>query len=711
MKQPVLFLTLVAAAGLALHDVSAAHGGTYRGPVDVVPPAGGGGGGGGGPAPGRAPGNSAPTPHAGGSQTGTPAPALGPKRPQASVTTAGLDSGPDTTQWQYWWGFNKEPYLDLKAHVHAGLPLTGSDDFFLGAGQREFSRDTMAPSPVVVRERIAPALLRALREERSTDILDACLIAVAKIGEERDEGGTAPLAAAIRPFQADAKVQLSETAAVALGILADDSKENVELLRALLEDRSAGLLREHGIAMGGAVPTRTRAFAAFGLGLIGNTARDEMRARIVEALIGFLEGDARTQASADVAVACLTSLGLTPLPVDLAAGPVDVSDGWTRPEVVVSLADQVRYLMSFYEDRDGRGFLVRAHVPTAVGRLLAAAPDDSWLRDAVIARFVADLDEFSGEAREVQQSCVQALGQLADCDDDPGDVRIRAALMAIADGSLADQQARNYALIALGRAGGRAGHGAGDPFAALAGPARANPRSFLIGKLARAKSAARPWAALALAVLERSRIDAGRQPSADVRAALRTALKDARSPVEIGGLAVAVGIAQDAAAGEVLRAQLKRTADDEARGFCALALGLVGDQAAVQSIEELIAKAKYRPHLLKAGAIGLGLLGDKAIVPELVSMLEQASALSAQAAIASALGFIGDERSVDPLIALLADEAKTDLARGFAAAALGIVADKERLPWNTKIAVGVNYTANTATLTLPQNGTGILDLL
>jgi HEAT repeat protein len=92
-------------------------------------------------------------------------------------------------------------------------------------------------------------------------------------------------------------------------------------------------------------------------------------------------------------------------------------------------------------------------------------------------------------------------------------------------------------------------------------------------------------------------------------------------------------------------------------------------------------------------------------------MLNEASGLSSQAAISSALGFIGDARSIDPLIELLKDKQKTDLARGFAAVALGIVADKEDLPWNTKISVNINYRASTPTLTSPDVGTGILDIL
>ena len=74
------------------------------------------------------------------------------------------------------------------------------------------------------------------------------------------------------------------------------------------------------------------------------------------------------------------------------------------------------------------------------------------------------------------------------------------------------------------------------------------------------------------------------------------------------------------------------------------------------------------------------------------------------------MGFIGDKRSIGPLVAMLEDQDKTDRARGFAAVALGIVADKEELPWNSKIAGDLNYRASTATLN-DTGGTGILNIL
>jgi len=711
MKKLVIAAALVGIGSLCLQDISSGHGGTYRGPGDTVPPGGGGGGGGAGAPGAPAPGAPAPTAPGAPAPTSGAAPAGGPAGPKKPKSSGGIDTGPDLTVWQYWWGFNKEPYINLKAHIHGQRVLTGSDEFFLGQGEVEQSADTLAPSQALIRGKIVPALKKVLKNERSNDIIDGSLIALAKIGDELEENGSAPMSDEIKPFLSDSSQQLSETAAVALGILANDSEENVDILLHMLNDESPALRSDYDVQIVGAVPTRSRAFAAYGLGLIGYSARDEVRTRIVANMTGILDGEGKTMGTRDIPVACLIATGLTKLPFDPTVDMLETAKGWPKPEQITNRTEQVQFLMNFYED-DANNFMVRAHVPMAVARLLddEQIPGDYWLRAAVAKRFLKDVTKASKEAREVQQSCVQALGVMGDCDDDPVDADIRDALMAVHE-ELADQQARNFALIALGQVAGHPGTGAGDPIAGLNAPKKENPRSFLIGQLAKAKSGTRPWAALGLAVMERSLADAKVPGSTDARAALRTALADAKSPVEVGGYAIAVGIIQDEAATDILSEKLDRLSDDEARGYCAVGLGLVGARGKIIQITDVVSKSKYKPDLLKSAAIGLGLLGDKEIVKGLVSMLEEASALSAQAAISSALGFIGDKRSVEPLIALLEDKDKTDLARGFAAVALGIVADKEPLPWNSKIAVNINYRANTTTLTSPDAGTGILDLL
>jgi HEAT repeat protein len=626
----------------------------------------------------------------------------------------GGEAAADLDIWQYWWGFNKEPYINLKAHVHAGAVVTGSDDFFLGHGEKSQSRDSLRPSEEAVRGKVVPALIQALQTERSNDIVTGCMVALAKIGDAKTESGDSQMAAEIKKFLADPNQEIAETAAVALGILANEAKSNLDILTLLLENNSAKLRTDHKINVNGEVNYRSRAFAAFGLGLIGAKAKDENKKLIVDTLVKMLDGESRTMSTRDVAVACLTSLGLTPLPIDAAqmTTPIDVKR-FGKVAEVKTRQDQILWLMNYFEDVQGLNRLVRAHVPRAVALLLSDCPADYWLRNAVAQRFLNDISKSSTEKREVQQSCIIALGQIGDCDDQPVDIQIREGLMKVEEELKGDLMARNFAMIALAQACGRPGAGGADPIAGLnAKKEKDSPRAYLLNTLTKGKtSASKSWAALALGVMERALSDAKFQTNADVRFALRNSLKEAKSPMEVGAFAVSVGLIKDPEAKDVLKEKLGTITDAEARGYVAVGVGLVDDRTSIEQITEIIRKSKYQPDLLKSAAIGLGLLGDKQIVTELVTMLGDASALSSQAAISSALGFIGDARSIDPLITMLQDKQKTDRARGFAAVALGIVSDKEDLPWNTKISVNINYRANTTTLTAADTGTGILDIL
>jgi HEAT repeat protein len=702
MKKILIASALAALGAVALQDISAGHGGTYRGPGDTVPPGGGGGGG----APG-APGAGGPaTPGPGG--PGTPGPA-GPGAPSggasAATSSGGGEQGPDLTIWQYWWGFNREPYLNLKAHIHSGSVQTGSDEFFLGRGEQDQSRDSLRPSELDIREKIVPALVKALKTEQSNDIISGCLVALAKIGDAKDESGDgkSQMAEHIKSRLTDGNQEIQETAAVALGILANEA--NIDLLRALLYNESSKL-RDFGVQYNGSVPERTRAFAAYGLGLIGYKASDAGKARVVESLVQWLDSEGKTISQRDIPVACLTSLGLTALPIDPAATPIDLSKKFERPTKVATRQDQVLWLLSFFNDEQNP-FLNRAHAPIAMARLLADSGNSYWLRSAIGNTLADVLSEHDKSQNEIKQSCILALGQIGDCDADEVDAKIRKSLMEAYE-SMADEQSKNFILISLAQVAGNAGEGA-SPTAGLQ-EKKGNPRAFLLERLG-GKPATRAWAGLALAVMERSLDDDNQGSSNESKMALAKALDDANSPPEIGALAIAIGIVRYEGAKENLRSKFEKVSEPDARGFAAIGLGLMDDRGSIQTITEVLRKSKYQPELLKSAAIGLGLLGDKDIVPELISMLESAAGLSSQAAISSALGFIGDSRSINPLIAMLEDKQKTDRARGFAAVALGIVADKEELPWNAKISVNTNYRANTTTLTSPDTGTGILDIL
>jgi HEAT repeat protein len=186
-------------------------------------------------------------------------------------------------------------------------------------------------------------------------------------------------------------------------------------------------------------------------------------------------------------------------------------------------------------------------------------------------------------------------------------------------------------------------------------------------------------------------------------------LRAENSPL-VAAYAIGSGILGNVEFTEPLLEKLERIADDEARGYICVALGMIGATEAIVPINDIIKDSSYRPQLLRQAAIALGLLGDKNIVDELVDTLEATNSLATQAALSSALGFIGDKRSIAPLVDLLENQEVTASARGFAAVALGIVADKEYLPWNSKIATDLNYRASTVTLN-DQEGNGILNIL
>ncbi len=677
---------LAGAACLALSVPVHAHGGTYRGPGDTVPPGGSGraGRGTGPPTPG------APT------GLGSGGNAAGPTHPtsRSPVTTpGGFDPAVDLTQWSFWWGFNKDPYLRLKSRVHSGAVRTGSGDWFLGDGQRDQGRDTLRPTAQQIEQEVVPALLQALEQERDNDIVTGCLVALAKIGEPLAEDGSSGLAERFAGFLSDPSQEISETAAIALGILAHES--SVPILVDLLNDTEAGRARVQTQTQ---VDQRTRAFAAFGLALVGaRTSRPGVRLTITETLSRAL-GE-QDSADRDVKVAVVVALGLVPLQE---LGEEEAPSG---DEPTPCRRAQLDLLLDYFRSDENPG-LVRAHVPTALVRLLEGTPE-AWrgFQKLRIAReLLASLKPSRNEPNEVVQSCALALGRLGDLDEDKVDREIRAALLAVPE-QHADQQARRFALVAAAELVHGARPGA-DTESGL------NEVSAHLAKtLSRGKSEARPWAGLALGVLGNG---LGNQPfetrlAAENALALRHALAQEKSDSRLGAYAIAAGISHDQEATSLLLDRLERTRNDTTRGYLCLGLGLLGAREALDPMRSVVQRSKYRPELLQQAAIALGLLGDKALVPELIDRLEQTESSAISAALCQALGFIGDSRSIGPLVNLLA-EGKSTRARGFAAVALGIVADKEPLPWNAKIGVGLNYRAATHTLTSLE-GTGILNIL
>lgn len=680
---------LTAALAFLASQPALGHGGTYRGPGDTVPPGGGVGGGGGGPnGPGPVSGPNGP-----GSGLGGP---LGPGGVAGGQGPGQPDSGAalqaDLTGWSFWWEFNKDPFLNLREHVEGGGVMTGDATFFTGTGTIRRGPVSLAPSRADVREIIVPTLIRALEDETANDIVTGAMIALARIGDEPDESGRSIFADRFRPFLRSGSQEIRETAAIALGVLASES--SVPDLVGLVRDDDRGRK-----LAGGSVDTRTRAFAVYGLGLIGHgTAREVLRSEIVAELAAVLEGPVTSVI--DIHSAAVIAMGLVSLPVQVEARPAASAD--LAPDR--SRQGQLDFLVGLLGD-ESKHNLVRAHVPTALARLLAGALDDQDLmtrREPVVRALLATFRRSARAPRELIQSSALALGLLTNCSNDPLDVKARQALLELPK-TTSDLQARAFSRIALGSIGGRAE--GGDQIAA-----RDEIHAALATGLTRGQNFLRPWSAIGLGLLARGIDEGGQHPIPALGRLLADELVTAGNPERVGACAIAIGIAGYIEGRDELLKRLGNAPGDEARGYVAVALGMLKEREAIVPLQEMLPKLRFRSGLLQQVAIGLGLLGDKSTVQVLVDELDQARSLSSQAALCSALGFIGDKRSVEPLKRLLEDQSKTQRARGFAAVALGLVSDPEKLPWNSKIGVDLNYRASTPTLNDPA-GTGILNIL
>ena len=663
------------ALSIAMPSFVFAHGGTYRGPGDTVPPGGGGGGGGGpttpgptGPtSPGPA-GPSSPGPAGPGSPGGGAPIGGGPSKP-----LSGGGGGPtvDLTAWTFWWEFNKDPYLSLKRKIYDSAPGTGSDGWFLGMGAKKNSRDVMRPTSDEIKTKIIPALLNSLETESNNDIITGCMMSLAKIGNQK---GNKNFGEKLIPFLGDKNQEISETAAVALGILGDTKYLGV--LEALIRDSKEGC----DLVGRSEVPYRTRTFAVYALGLIANKVQDSDVSNYVSTnLREILSSD--NSSYKDIKVASIVSMSLLELSSEI------------RDE-------QVRFLLEYFKDTNNN-HLVRAHIPEALCFTVGDLDEDSNLYKEDIVKVL--IESLNNDKREVEQSCVLALGLLGDSDDNPLDLKIRKALYSIPS-ITADQQTRNFSYIALGHMGSNVGRGENRTHSVK------DIQKYLIKALVKGKSNVKPWAAISLGVMVNGLREANVDIPIDISRGLLNEFLSENQPSRLGAYSVALGLMGDIEGGQDILNKLKKIRDEEARGYLCVGLGMLKNRKAIEDIRKIVLASKYRPELLQQAAIGLGLMGDYELVSELISMLEESKSLASQASVVLALSFIGDKRSIDPLISLLQNKGVSDRARGFAAASLGMVADKSILPWNSDLSCDLNYRASTVTLN-DTGGTGILNIL
>lgn len=665
-----------------------AHGGMYRGPADVVPPAGGPGGRPTTPGPAN-PGGSAPAT----GQPGLPIPPA-PMPPQPGHTggpvgplpgmpgSGGVTGAPitaDLTEWTFWWEFNKHSYLQLRAAVHASGPLTQADDDIYLGPTRLPAQNLLEPTSSQIQDEILPALKKAIDATEQRDITSSCMVAMAKIGQDHREF---ELIDVFRPRLARRDQEIRETAALAMGIAATGGDSALALLEAVALDTADG--RD---LSGGSVNERTRAFALYGLGLFANEhAAPAIKQRVLTTLRRVLDDE--RSSNRNLQVAAIEAIGLL---------QIDRSDA----AFAGMLDEAVDALLAYYQrDLGAAGQLVQAHCPTAIVKLLGRDhPRSATFREL----FASELAKPSRrrQSNDLARSQVLALGQLCEpretADSPDGEV---SEVLAETWAGHKDAQTRYFSAIALGQIGG------------------ARNRDVLLRFLGRGnKAIERPWAALALGVLERARFTRERadggtpDPDRVIGDALLSELREAKPPTLVGALAIALGLCRCADAAPTMRERLREDlSKEEQAGYLCVGLALMHDMSSVEAIEEALQGSSRRVTLFAQAAIALGCLGDKRAADLLHEKLgAETSNLATLSAIATAIGHIGDRRSVTPLLQALFDDNGADLRRAFAAVALGAVADRHPLPWHAKISANINYRAAVETLTDQQSG--VLDIL
>ncbi|MCK5942291.1 MAG: HEAT repeat domain-containing protein, partial [Planctomycetes bacterium] len=305
-----------------------AHGGQYRGPgvalpvrVPLVP---------GVPA-----------------RPGTPAPA-----PTPAPTTGARDVVAFARTWQTWWEFNKEPFLVPQVHgVQA--PVTGSDDFYLGPRTTMPTADVLQPTADDRAEKIVPALAALIDRDLNRDVQSACLAALGKVGADGKlpNGGTIDFEALLRARVDRDNQEVRETAVLALGIAG--RREAFATLKDLFLDTPAG----RKLADRAKVRTRTRAYAAYGLGLMARRVADPALSQEVHDLLWHALQDDDND-DRDLQTAIVSAIGV--LRGD-ASRSADKRLAWQAAE----------NLMTWFErDFGPTSESMQAHAPVAVARLL-----------------------------------------------------------------------------------------------------------------------------------------------------------------------------------------------------------------------------------------------------------------------------------------------------------------------------------------------------
>lgn len=636
-------ITKLSLAVLLLTAGLSAHGGVYRGPPGrvafpvMLPP-------------------------------GVPsAPTARPTAPTPAPITGARDIVAFSRTWQTWWEFNKEPFLKSRIRGITG-PVTGSDDFYLGSRGGNKVRDLLLATPQDRTDRIVPALVALLKAERAKDIQSACLVALGKNGVDAPGVDLEKIISA-RIARDDQEVR--ETAVLALGIVG--RREAFDVLSDLLLDTKVA----RRLAKREKVRKRTRAYAAYGLGLLARRVGDPQLSQKIHDLLWKTLQDKKLK-DRDLRTAIVNGLGVMRADTKRAA---DKRLAWQTAEELLDW---------FSQDLGRTAESIQAHAAVSIGRILGRGK--TRLHRRCKERFATLLKGKKRYGHPLVQSSAIALGMLALPKEEYADDEIFSEVLQVHWKKGRDQTARQLGVMALGRIGGKSN------------------RDWLAKAYGRGNKARdQPWLALSLGLLCAPAAAKGK-PDEFIGEMLLSDLVKASTDDQRSALSVAVGLTgYTLAPAKMLSLLQKHESDTRTAGYICIGLGLLRDPVATQQLSDVMARSTRRPFLLQQCAVALGILGDRNANEQLVRMLKENDSVAVLAAIASAIGRIGDRRAIDQLITMSKDRSMSKLGRAFVAAALGGIGDKDELPWNVPLSVDCNYATGMDTLT--NGATGVLDIL
>ena len=684
MKQLVLglvVLALVASTGFA-------HGGNYRGPAGEVPPnmrkpedppppsdkptptpdpddkpgtptppdADGGGrpdappppSGGDDGAPGRV---LPPAAGAGGAGGGTATPGGGKRVGPPPVT---FDS------WEFWWGYNKDDILNLKARLMANESGSGTVGGMVGVGRKHERTAGSAASLTVVKikDEVIPALEAILDDGKlHFDIRAGAVIALGKVGASFPDfrGRIASRLIDIMTIKSgEEHFSVEESAALALGLLLSKDTEIVNALCDKALDTRGAFTKNQ----------RARAFALLALGLLQVNSTDETYDRVVETFRSIVKSE--DEPNDNTPVSALVAMGLS-------QDPIFIDD------LIPMVKDARAFKTKKLKD------LIRSYAASSLGRIIDGVGVSFTTEQGSNLKTVVDVLSkamISSDNHTVRSSVI-AFGQIGSQDGvDAGLLKkmVRSLDYMVKKG---ESQAANFALISLGKIG------------AVVDDSGIRNKIFdtLRTNLKKGSYTSKPFAAMSLGLMGRSsKVGDSRQAIKDV---VRFEFREFRGdPKNRGGYAIALGMLGDREAVPMLIKVLEeKGAVKRLRGSCAIALGMIRDRSAVEAIKKALIEDKD-PELRVDTAVAVGLIGDSESVKLLVDILKDPrSSLYVQGSVTLAVGRIGDKSAVGPLVAMLKDTDVQDLNRALAAVALGLLGDRQTIPVMSRIAKDINYRA------------------